>query len=299
LLLLFGSIAATIMKCDRLLKDISGSDLQLIEANLPHSDVPFLKPGQHFRDIEHADQAVMKKYGLDLPSMIGKVNELISAANTTLSKFGNAQPKMSKLAGALQYVDDKATNLKHALDMIFKQPATQGVNIINCGRAPDASAWEGPDPFARVPKNPEWSSWHRRCAPVIDGDRVYMVATITWGGAQKVGVACVSCLLNTVVMLGLCMQCPFQHPDDHVIIFPGFNDNEVIMLLSDLSLHMARAHGFCGTKGAYRIDPVALANLLGCGPNNKVNPSGFADAIRAKLQEAEEELAASFSAAAT
>lgn len=60
------------------------------------------------------------------------------------------------------------------------------------------------------------------------------------------------------------------------------------MLLSDLSLHMARAHGFCGTRSVYRIHPVALANLLGCGPNNKVNPPGFADAMRAKLQEAEE-----------
>jgi len=70
-----------------------------------------------------------------------------------------------------------------------------------------------------------------------------------------------------------------------VIIVPASDGTEMWMLLSDLSLHMARAHGFCGTNNVYRIDPVKLANLLGCGPKNVVNPHGFASAMRKSLQE--------------
>ena len=192
------------MKCDRLLKDISGNDLRLVEAKLPHSDVPFLKPDQHFRDIECTDQAIMKKYNLDLPSMIGKVDELISAAHTTLDKFKNGKPKMSKLAGTLQYIDDKANNLERALDMMSKQPVTQGTRVINCGRGPDASEWDGPNPFGLVPTDPAWSCWYRRCAPVFDGDRVYIVATITWGGAQEVGVVF---LFGLLIVKNVCHAC--------------------------------------------------------------------------------------------
>lgn len=187
-------LAAPTMKCDRLLKDISGKDLALIESNLPHSDAPFLKPGQHFKDIASADQAIIKKYNLDLPSMIGKVDGLIGAAHAFVDKFTlTDQTKVSKMAGSLQYVNDKINRLTRTLDMIFKQPAKPGVQVINCGTPPDASEWDGPNPFAFVPTNPNWTCWSRCQAPVIDGDRVYIVATITWGGAQRVSLT-LTCL---------------------------------------------------------------------------------------------------------
>ena len=56
-----------------------------------------------------------------------------------------------------------------------------------------------------------------------------------------------------------------------------------MMLLSYLSLHMARAHGFCGGKNPYRIDPIKLANMLGCGPDVKPNPPGMVEACKKQL----------------
>ena len=68
-----------------------------------------------------------------------------------------------------------------------------------------------------------------------------------------------------------------------MIISPGLNEDESIMLLSDLSLHMARAHGFCGGDNFYRIDPIKLANMLGCGPDVKPNPPGMVEACKKHL----------------
>jgi len=56
-----------------------------------------------------------------------------------------------------------------------------------------------------------------------------------------------------------------------------------IMLLSDLSLHMARSHGFCGAENVYRFDPIKLANLLGCGPDVKPNPPGMVAALNKQI----------------
>ncbi len=172
------------MKCDRLIRDLSGKELQSIESQLPRSEVPFLKPDQHFKDILAADEATLKKHGLDLPSMIGKIDLLLSSARAAIQPYEDDEP--SKLAGCLQYVNDRANNLARAMESVFKSDRASGLTVVNCGAPPDASMWEGPNPFAMIPINPEWSCWERMQAPVVVGDRVYIVATVTWGGAQKV-----------------------------------------------------------------------------------------------------------------
>lgn len=95
------------------------------------------------------------------------------------------------------------------------------------------------------------------------------------------------------------MQCPLQRPDDKT--YHGFEygcrDHVIFPLteaclslgsglhVSDLSLHMARSHRFCGARGASRIDPVKLANVLGCGPESPSAVPGLADLFRAKMAD--------------
>lgn len=88
-------------------------------------------------------------------------------------------------------------------------------------------------------------------------------------------------------------QCPFQAPEDTTYHGYEYGDRDHVIIplepgsplihLSDLSLHMARAHGFCGARGAYRIDPIALANSLGCGPDVYPPVPGLAATVSAEL----------------
>lgn len=88
-------------------------------------------------------------------------------------------------------------------------------------------------------------------------------------------------------------QCPLKPKDDTTYHGYEYGDRDHVIIplepgaplihLSDLSLHIARSHGFCGARGAYRIDPIRLANILGCGPDVFPTVPGLAATVSAEL----------------
>lgn len=182
------------MQCDRKVTDLSDAELIAIESRLDKYGIPFLESNEHFKAIVLADEAALKKFDLDLPSLIGKVDSILSAARKTVRPYID-ETHVVKMAGALQFHNDQADNLKRMMDTVINPRLTskdtrQGVTVINCGGPADPAVWEGPNPFSMmVPMNPQWSCWSRMQAPVVVADRMFLAGTITWGGAELVRLA--------------------------------------------------------------------------------------------------------------
>lgn len=138
-----------------------------------------------------ADEAALEKHDLDLPTLIGKVDSILNAARQTVRAYTD-ETHAVKMGGVVQFHNDQADNFKRVLENVSKltsKDTKPGVTVINCGGpadSADSAVWVGPNPFNIVPKNPQWSCWSRMQAPVVIADRMYLVATITWGGAEEV-----------------------------------------------------------------------------------------------------------------
>ena len=175
------------MRCDRKVTDLSKAELKSIESCLSKSGVAFLKHDEHFKAIVQADEAALKKHGIDLPTLIGKADSVLKAAHDSIRPY-KSETHVMKMAGSFQYHDDRADNFQRMMRTVLESTSkrTPGVNVINCGAPADPAVWKGPNPFNVVPMNPEWACWSRMQAPVVIADRMYLVATITWGGAEQV-----------------------------------------------------------------------------------------------------------------
>lgn len=238
-----------------------------------------LKTDRNLRDVVKGDDAALAQTELKLEDLVSKVDQLIAVLFKTTEPYCG-QIHVVRLGNTVQYRNDQSAMI---LEMIGK----------------NSPGWTGIDPFSDVPSHPDWHLVRRRQSPVLVGDSLYIVASITWGGAHEVCVcAWIMCRLHpqgpSQSTNCLVLQCPFKQADeqdyhgyqygymDHVIMAPPSRGQQLKIHISDLSLHMARNHGFCGVDPAYRINPVHLANVLGCGPMSEAH-HGMGSSVKPQL----------------
>ena len=94
--------------------------------------------------------------------------------------------------------------------------------------------------------------------------RVFARATQSLGTPARIGTRLIAVHREAMGRI----PCPFGgcgvFPKGDVELTDGATGESV--LLTALGIHMVAAHGFCGGRGSrYRLDPAALARLLGLG----------------------------------
>lgn len=124
---------------------------------------------RRWKNVASNDEDVLQQLNLNLPSLVAKVDRLVGTAWDTVDRIGPTS-HMSALDGLLQFHSDDPRNCETSLD-----------------QAAD-NFWQGRDPFAGLPEETECSCCYKMQAPVIDGDRVFVVATMFWDGSKEVNL---------------------------------------------------------------------------------------------------------------